>query len=585
MGIRTRIFFIVSCLFFIGISLTFIIAERDLSNGFETQVRGELSKQTNILKQALKPHLYQKSNDQLKVIIDQYADAAKSRITIINGKGEVIADSKFLNSKLLELDNHQNRPEILQALSNGEGSSKRFSVSTQQDMLYFAITDRSMDGINIIRISVPYEYVDNILGTLDNSITLIVVVSLIVAIIASLLAGDYTRESLVELENVVSKISKGTYKKKNINSLPTERKDEIGSMARNISSISLDLKNQISLIAKQRDQFGAVLDDLGEGIMVVSHQGIITFCNDQILEIFNLKEAIGKSIKDLKIQPLNSLLKQADSRGKHDVEFELETQADDTRWILAHMNKSKTTKELILVVHETTHLRQMDSMRRDFISNLSHELRTPVSVIKANSETLLDGALNNSKDAKTFSKAILHNADRLSEMVSSLIDLSRIEYGELKFVMESVLLNELIETVISSYTNMAKRKNIELKFDRRSDRIIKTDAQAIERILNNLIDNAFKYSPTDSQIEIQVEKQGEFMRINVLDEGEGILEEDQKLVFRRFYRTAKARANTQQGSGLGLAIVKNLVNNLQGDVGVELRKEGGSEFWFTVPIH
>ena len=121
MGIRTRIFFIVSCLFFIGISLTFIIAERDLSNGFETQVRGELSKQTNILKQALKPHLYQKSNDQLKAIIDQYADAAKSRITIINGKGEVIADSKFLNSKLLELDNHQNRPEILQALSNGEG--------------------------------------------------------------------------------------------------------------------------------------------------------------------------------------------------------------------------------------------------------------------------------------------------------------------------------------------------------------------------------------------------------------------------------------------------------------------------------
>jgi two-component system phosphate regulon sensor histidine kinase PhoR len=208
-----------------------------------------------------------------------------------------------------------------------------------------------------------------------------------------------------------------------------------------------------------------------------------------------------------------------------------------------------------------------------------------VSVIKANSETLLDGALNNSKDAKTFSKAILHNADRLSEMVSSLIDLSRIEYGELKFVMESVVLNDLIETVISSYTNMAKRKNIELKFDRRSDTIIKTDAQAIERILNNLIDNAFKYSPTDSQIEIQVEKQGESMRINVLDEGDGILEEDQKLVFRRFYRTAKARANTQQGSGLGLAIVKNLVNNLQGDVGVESRKDGGSEFWFTVPIH
>jgi two-component system phosphate regulon sensor histidine kinase PhoR len=278
------------------------------------------------------------------------------------------------------------------------------------------------------------------------------------------------------------------------------------------------------------------------------------------------------------------MYKKAQKKGKFDSEFELETGEDDTRWILAHMNTAKSTQELILVVHETTQLRQMDSMRRDFISNLSHELRTPVSVIKANSETLLDGALENKKDAKIFSKAILHNADRLSEMVSSLIDLSRIEYGELKFVIENIVLNQIVESVVLAFKNKAKRKNIQVVFERQSEVTVNSDAKAIERVLNNLLDNAFKYSPENSIIQISLRKQGEAIRLAVIDQGEGVAEEDQDLVFKRFFRTASARANTQQGSGLGLAIVKNLVYNLQGEVGVESRPEGGSEFWFTIPI-
>ena len=318
--------------------------------------------------------------------------------------------------------------------------------------------------------------------------------------------------------------------------------------------------------------------------MVCDQNGLITFRNDQIMQILGLDEIIDQSIHDLKIPALSRMYKKAQKKGKFDSEFELETGEDDTRWILAHMNKAKSTQELILVVHETTQLRQMDSMRRDFISNLSHELRTPVSVIKANSETLLDGALENKKDAKIFSKAILHNADRLSEMVTSLIDLSRIEYGELKFVIEKIVLNQIIESVVLAYKNKAKRKNIQVVFERQSDLTVNSDAKAIERVLNNLLDNAFKYSPENSIIQINLRKQGEVIRLAVIDQGEGVAEEDQDLVFKRFFRTASARANTQQGSGLGLAIVKNLVYNLQGDVGVESRLEGGSEFWFTIPI-
>ena len=584
MSIRGRIFFIILSCLFIGLSLAFIVAERDLSEGLQQQIESELSKQAKILRQSFAESPKVNNYNSLKSQIDSYSDASGSRITLIARDGLVLVDSDIAMDILESLDNHSNRPEVIAAFNNGSGSSKRFSNSIQQEMLYFALLDTTSNPERVIRISVTNEYLDRSLASLENSMTLIIVVALIVAILASVIAGNYIRESLMDLERAASDISDGSYKKKDLESLPVKRRDEIGSMARNISTISTNLKNQISLIAKQRDQFGSVLDGLGEGIMVCDQNGLITFRNDQIMEILDLDEIINKSINDIEIPALSRMYKKAQKKGKFDSEFELETGEDDTRWILAHMNKAKSTQELILVVHETTQLRQMDSMRRDFISNLSHELRTPVSVIKANSETLLDGALENKKDAKIFSKAILHNADRLSEMVTSLIDLSRIEYGELKFVIEKIVLNEIVESVVLAFKNKAKRKNIQVVFERQSEVTVNSDAKAIERVLNNLLDNAFKYSPENSIIQISLRKQGEAIRLAVIDQGEGVAEEDQDLVFKRFFRTASARANTQQGSGLGLAIVKNLVYNLQGDVGVESRPEGGSEFWFTIPI-
>ena len=583
MSIRGRIFFIILSCLFIGLSLAFIVAERDLSEGLQQQIESELSKQAKILRQSFAESPKVNNYNSLKSQIDSYSDASGSRITLIASDGKVLVDSDIAMDILESLDNHSNRPEVIAAFNNGSGSSKRFSNSIQQDMLYFALLDTTSNPERVIRISVTNEYLDRSLASLENSMTLIIVVALIVAILASVIAGNYIRESLMDLERAASDISDGSYNKKDLGFLPVKRRDEIVSMARNISTISTNLKNQISLIAKQRDQFGSVLDGLGEGIMVCDQNGLITFRNDQIMEILDLDEIINKSINDIDIPALSRMYKKAQKKGKFDSEFELETGEDDTRLILAHMNKAKSTQELILVVHETTQLRQMDSMRRDFISNLSHELRTPVSVIKANSETLLDGALENKKDAKIFSKAILHNADRLSEMVTSLIDLSRIEYGELKFVIEKIVLNQIVESVVLAFKNKAKRKNIQVVFEHQSNVTVNSDAKAIERVLNNLLDNAFKYSPENSIIQISLRKQGEAIRLAVIDQGEGVAEEDQDLVFKRFFRTASARANTQQGSGLGLAIVKNLVYNLQGDVGVESRPEGGSEFWFTIP--
>ena len=373
MGIRTRIFFITLSCLFIGISLSFIVAERDLSLRLQEQIETELSRQARIIGKSINEPL--KSNDLIliKFQVDEYAKASDSRITIISNTGKVLVDSDVDAINIDSLENHSDRPEIISAFASGDGSGKRFSSTVQKEMFYFALLDTSLGFERVIRISVPYENLDQVLASLGNSITLIVVVGLIVAILASILAGDYIRASFVELERAAAEISAGSYKKKNLDSLPTKRSDEIGSMARNISTISMNLKEQISLIAKQRDQFGLVLDGLGEGIMVLNEEGVITFRNDKILQIFGLDEVLNQSITELDLPPLKHMFKKALKKGKYDSEFELDAGGDETRWILAHMNKAKATKELILVVHDTTQLREMDSMRRDFVSNLSHE--------------------------------------------------------------------------------------------------------------------------------------------------------------------------------------------------------------------
>ena len=223
-------------------------------------------------------------------------------------------------------------------------------------------------------------------------------------------------------------------------------------------------------------------------------------------------------------------------------------------------------------------------MRRDFISNLSHELRTPVSVIRANSETLIDSALDDKKQAKVFAKAILHNAERLTDMVSSLLDLSRIEYGELKLNFEEINLNSYIENYIQSIASLAKKKDINILCKLQHKGSVNADVQAIERIMNNLIDNAIKYSNKGSDITILTSNEDDnYIKIMVEDNGEGISKEDKDHIFSRFYRTASARATENQGSGLGLAIVKHLVNSLNGEVGIESKPYEGSTFWFTVP--
>ena len=585
MGIRSRIFFIVFVLLTISIAITYVVAERDLNNTFKEQTLNELEKKANLLAISVGSLTRFDDINAADLFANELGSATNSRVTFIKNDGQVIGDSELDFDEISIIDNHGNRSEVIDALKNGAGWSSRYSSTLNQDLLYFAIQDNEDVYPNIIRISVPITYIDNITDTLGLSVLLLFVVVFIVSAIASGVSANYLYSNIQELANVASNISKGKTISDDIDALPIQRDDEFGTVARSISQLSEDLKNQIKIIAKQRDQFGLVLDDLGEGIIVTNKKGKVVFTNEQASVILNTENLFDRNIKEFDIPALNYLFKRVKSKKRADIEFEIEINRRTTKWVLGSMNQSKTTGQFILVLHDITQLRQLNSMRRDFISNLSHELRTPVSVIRANSETLLDGALEDKQEAKIFSKAILHNAERLTSMVSDLIDLSRIDYGDLKLNIVEVNLDNFIKSFIDSMKSVMKKKDIYIEYQPRHKKNIMADVQALERVMNNLIDNAFKYSPKGSVIEISTITNNNHIKINVADQGSGISEIDQEYIFDRFYRTASARASENKGSGLGLAIVKNLINSLNGEVGVSNRPEDGSIFWFTLPIY
>lgn len=584
MGIRARVFLIVFFSLAVSIRIAYVIAERDITSTFEEQTIYQLEKQAQLLLVNVDDVSRYGDIKAADLVADKLGNASNSRVTLILNNGVVVGDSDVELESIANLDNHANRDEIKEALVSGKGWSSRYSDTIGKQLLYFAISDNNKIEPNIIRISVPYTYLDQVFASLNLSIFLIGIVAFVVCFIASTLIFNYTYKNLSELENAVSSLAQGPFKKKDKEILPLDGLDEFSSVARSISQVSEALKNQVRLIAKQRNQFGSVLDDLGEGVIVFNDYAEITYHNDQALRILNLKTDINnKTLKELNIKAIGNLYDIASKKKKSNKEFEIDLGNGSTRWVLASMNQSNTAKQYILVVHDITQLRKLDSMRRDFISNVSHELRTPVSVIMANSETLLSGALDNKADAENFSKAILHNAERLSEMVSDLIDLSRIEYGELKLEFEKVNINQSILKALDAIKGLAAKKEISLNFDEYDNEFIRVDINAIDRILINLLDNAIKYSPNKSSVSITIEDKNSHIEINVTDSGKGIDDSDKVRIFGRFYRTAQARASDKTGSGLGLAIVKNLVHSLDGDVGVRNSKSGGSNFWFTVP--
>jgi len=332
-----------------------------------------------------------------------------------------------------------------------------------------------------------------------------------------------------------------------------------------------------------RDLSG-VLDSVGVGLIVIDENDCLLELNESSMGYLGLaKNTLGiKAVEVIKSVGLINLIKQV-KESVNQVEEISGTHAGDKNFLVS-ATYDKESHETQIVMMDTTRSNRLENVRRDFITNLSHELRTPVSVIRANSESLIDGALEDEEAAKKFSTAILKNAEKLTLLLSNILNLSTIESGEYSLDIRSTNVTPIINNIVSNL----KEANpaVDIKVTINNDLMVMCDVQAFEQIITNLIENGMKYGVTDNSNSVLINAKpiGQKMRFEIEDKGQGIAPEERKRVFERFYRVQVKEVLANNGTGLGLSIVKNLVHLMDGSVGNEQAHPTGTIFWFTLNI-
>jgi|GEM_PF-119791 len=353
--------------------------------------------------------------------------------------------------------------------------------------------------------------------------------------------------------------------------------DELGSLAGSINRMAVELERLMSSLARERDRFEAVLEDMGEGVLALNEDSRLTHVNSAALSLLGLSDVpTGYMLLEVISSPdLSALVSESDASESGTVEFELPGR--DSRCLRATVSSRLVTGGRVVVLHDVTKLRRLETVRRDFIENASHEPRTPVSIIQANTETLLECALEGWPRAPEFLEALRRNSERLSSITADLLDISRIEWGRYMLEPRAIRIEDAVRRTLESMRARAVGKRLILDSDVKSNLFAPTDAKALDRILFNLVDNAVKYTPEGGHIVVRACRMGDEARVEVCDDGYGIEPKRRDRDFERFHRVDAGRSREMGGTRLGLSIVKILTEAMNGQTGVE-RGHPGVQF-------
>ncbi len=564
--------------------VAFFLDKRLEENSLQ-EIRSSLINQAYLIEDQVKAKFPGSDNaGSLDAYIKKLRQQAKCRITVIDSKGVVLNDSEDPLRDGQSLENHLFRPEVRQALSGEVGDSIRYSSTLKMDMFYVALPIKDSYGIKgVLRLSLPLTNIQNNLSAVRKTIFVGILFGLILALVFGTLLARALLAPINKIILVSQKFSHGDFSRR----IPNGSHDEIAELALTLNKMAQDIEDKISQITRQNQHLGAILNSMIEGVVVLDKNGHIVSLNHSIEKIFSVSRQEAENKLFLQAIPNNDISEIINEvlKGGKALSREL-----NLVWPVQRIFQLNATPIFeknsvigcLVVIHDITEIRKLESMRRDFVANVSHELKTPLTSIKGFVETLLEGAMDDQEHGRQFLKIIQNHADRLNNLINDLLDLSSMESREIVLRKEDFNLRELVGQVVFGFNSQLKKKNIEITNGLPAFLMVRADRNRVEQVITNLLDNALKFNKDGGNIKIYADDSQDVLKVFVEDTGIGIPAKDIPRIFERFYRVDKARSREMGGTGLGLSIVKHIAELHGGSVGVESIEGLGSKFWFTI---
>jgi two-component system phosphate regulon sensor histidine kinase PhoR len=558
----------------LGVYLTSSVRHSQLDN-----LRSHLEQEAYITTAAALPSLLGQDSSP-DVLAKSLGSEIDSRITIIAPDGTVLGDSV---QDPATMENHATRPEVEAALATGIGESTRFSTTLQEQMMYVAVTVYNQgELVGIARVALPLTVVEQNVSSVTRIIIIATAIIAALAVLAAWIIARTITRPIRELTRASQGIATGELGRR----IAIATNDEIGQLARAFNEMSASLKTTVETVSTEKTELDGILANMADGVIVTDIGGDIVLANQAAGRLlgFEGEKAAGRpAIEVVHDHEIDEVLKQCLNTGKEQsTQFESGLTRRFLRSIVVPlMNQGRLDGALILL-QDLTELRGLQTMRRELVGNISHELRTPIAGIKAMVETLRSGAVNDKDAARDFLSRIESEADRLAQMVAELTQLSRIETGRAELKMGPVNLNNLVDEVLAEMKPLAERQHVTLSRQVSPDLpSVTMDRDRIRQTIINLVHNALKFNKPGGKVTITTGYDTKSVSLTVADTGIGISRENLPHIFERFFKADRARAGG--GSGLGLAIAKHTVQVHGGEIHAQSEEGQGSTFTFTLP--
>ncbi|BAB06875.1 ATP-binding protein [Halalkalibacterium halodurans] len=519
--------------------------------------------------------------NEVQTLTEEISQKLDARVTIILADGTVVGESA---ADPAEMENHADRPEFTEL----EEGIVRYSTTVETELLFYAvpIQNEANETIGYVRLGLPIEAVNSVNRTLWAILIVSFTIAFLVIVSVTYRIANQMIRPIESATVVANKLAEGDYQART----SEESRDEVGQLNRSINVLAYNLEQLTKRHQVQKERLETLIENMGSGLILINTRGDISLINKTCHDIFQedtdlwLHQLYHDVIKHKEIIKIVQDIFLTEKRQRRQVKLPIHL---EYRHFDVHgapiVRENGKLKGIALVFHDITELKKLEQVRKDFVANVSHELKTPVTSIKGFTETLLDGAMHDEQLRDQFLHIIWKESERLQSLIHDLLELSKIEQNYFQLNWQQTNLFAVVSEVMTLLKGKAEEKGIDISLSAEGSFDLEGDPERLKQIAINLVNNAITYTSNGGRIDLALKDHGDVVEFEVNDTGIGIRESEIPRIFERFYRVDRARSRNSGGTGLGLAIVKHLVEAHQGKILVE--SEFGKGTTFTIQFH